>query len=222
MRIATEQARGLDPVARTQVLYSRVVLVPAGLETADEVVSESADVLRRCESFGDPWGLTMAQWLHATVLLRCSEPAGTQARDLLEQARARIARDKTLVSTLPTIEADLTLVGGRNGDDAIERIRAQLGRMIASGSPLQAGSAAEALVRMLLERGSADDLLDARGVITEWEATRLPAPIPGLDLWRLKCRAMVAKAEGNEAAYAELTRQYRELADRLDARAEII
>jgi adenylate cyclase len=41
---------------------------------------------------------------------------------------------------------------------------------------------------------------------------------PGLDLWRLKCRAMVTRAEGNDAAYAELARQYLELAERLDAR----
>jgi adenylate cyclase len=79
-----------------------------------------------------------------------------------------------------------------------------------------------ALIELLLERGSVDDLIDAHGVITEWEARRLPAPIPGLHLWRLKCRAMVTKAEGNEAAYAEVARQYRELAERLDARTEII
>jgi hypothetical protein len=59
-------------------------------------------------------------------------------------------------------------------------------------------------------------------VLTRWEAGQFPAPIPGLDLWRLKCRAMVTKAEGNEAAYAEVARQYLELAERLDAHTEII
>jgi adenylate cyclase len=88
----------------------------------------------------------------------------------------------------------------------------------ASGSPLTTGCLPEALVQLLLERGSADDLIDARAVVDEWDAVQLPAPIPGLDLWRLKCRAIVTKAEGNNAAYAELARQYLEMAERLDAR----
>jgi adenylate cyclase len=222
MRIATEQARGLNPVAGIQVLFSRLLLVPAGLETADEVVSETAEALRRCESFGDPWGLTLAQWLHAMVLLRCSEPATAQATDLLEQARARIDRHQTLTATLGMIEADLALVSGRHSDDAIEQLRAQFGRYIASGSPLVTGSVAEALVQLLLERGSADDLVDARGVIDNWESQTRAAPIPGLDLWRLRCRAMVAKAEGNDAAYAEVARQFLTLAESHDARVEII
>jgi adenylate cyclase len=164
----------------------------------------------------------MAQWLHATVLLRCSEPAGAKAFDLLEQACASIDRHKTLSSIAGIIEADLALVSGRRSDDAIEQLRAHFGRYIASGTELTAGYVAEALVRLLLERGSADDLVDARDVVDKWEAQTRAAPIPGLDLWRLKCLAMVTKAEGNEAAYAEVARQYHELAERLDARGHII
>jgi adenylate cyclase len=218
LQIATEQARGLNPVARVQDVFARLLLVPAGLEVADGVASETADILRGCESFGDPWGLTLAQWLHAIVLLRCSEPARAQAMDLLEQARARIGTHRTLASTLPPIEADLELARVHHGDDAIERMRTEFGRLLVCGSALTIGIVAETLVRLLLERGSADDLVYARGVIAEWEAFPLPAPIPGLDLWRLKCLAMVTKAEGNEAAYAEVARQYLELAERLDAR----
>jgi hypothetical protein len=86
---------------------------------------------------------------------------------------------------------------------------------------LTVGFVAEALALLLLERGSADDLVEASGVVAEWEAIQLPAPNLGLDLWRLKCRAMVTKAEGNDAAYAEVSRQYLDLAERLDARGTI-
>ncbi|MDT5014412.1 MAG: hypothetical protein QOD39_572, partial [Mycobacterium sp.] len=213
LRIATEQARGLDPVARVQVLFSRFLLVPPGLESADGLVSETADALRRCESFGDPWGLTLAQWLHATLLVRCSEPAYAEATNILEQAHASIDRNKTLASTLGPVEADLALASGRRGEDVIARIRTHFESVVTNGSALTSGSVAEALVRLLLERGSADDLVEARDVVERWEAQPVPAPIPGLDLWRLKCLAMVTKAEGDAAAYAEVARQHRELAE---------
>ena len=83
------------------------------------------------------------------------------------------------------------------------------------------GIPAEALVELLIQRGGTEDLAEARAVLTRWEAGQFPAPIPGLDLWRLKCLTMVTKAEGDAAAYAEVARQHRELAERLDARAEI-
>jgi adenylate cyclase len=38
-----------------------------------------------------------------------------------------------------------------------------------------------------------------------------------MDLWWLKSRALLAKAEGNPDGYAELARQYLQLCEKLDA-----
>jgi adenylate cyclase len=224
MRIATEQARSFNPVAQGQGLLSTEALVRAGLENANELAGVTADVLRRSESFGDTWGIAWAQYLHGTMLLRCPEPPRAEAIDLLEQARAAINRQKVLASVGGLIEADLALATVDHGrrDDALARVRATFERYIANGSSLYVGVPAESLVELLIQRGGTEDLAEARSVLTRWEAGQFPAPIPGLDLWRLKCRAMVTKAEGNEAAYAEVARQYLELAERLDAHTEII
>ena len=166
----------------------------------------------------------MAQWLHAMMLVRCREPADAEAMGLLQQALTRIDEHKMLVSGQGPIEADLVGVSPRDGrsDDQIERLRSYFNAYIANGSPLVEGINIEVLIRLLLERGAADDLAEAHAVITKWEARQIPAPIPGLDLWRLRCRAMVTKAERNTAAYAEIVRQYRELAERLGARGELL
>jgi adenylate cyclase len=219
VRNAIEQARSLNPVAQGQMLLSTEAMVRAGLENADELASVTADVLRQSESFGDTWGITFAQYLHGMTLLRCSEPPRAEAVELLEHARAAINRQKVLASVGGLIEADLALATVDHGrrDDALARVRAQFERYIANGSSLYVGIPAESLVELLIQRGGTEDLAEARSVLTRWEAGQFPAPIPGLDLWRLKCLAMVTKAEGNEPAYAELATQYLELAERLDA-----
>ena len=44
------------------------------------------------------------------------------------------------------------------------------------------------------------------------------AGIPAADLWWLKSRALLAKAEGNSQGYPELAKQYLALCEKLDAR----
>jgi adenylate cyclase len=219
LRIAAERARGLNPVDEAQVLTSRLFVVLAGLEAAVDVAGETADLLRRCESFGATYGITLAQYIHGSVLLRCSETARGEAVELLEQARARIAKIRTVTAALGSIEADLALagIGQHDPDEAIEHIR-DAHTLYARGQPLLTGQLTEAFIVLLLERGSPADLVEARSALVEWEATPLRAPIAGLDLWRLKCRVMVTKAEGNADASAKVARQYLELAERLDAR----
>ena len=64
----------------------------------------------------------------------------------------------------------------------------------------------EALVGLLIERGSTDDLAEAHRIVDQWQAQR--PGIPALDLWWLKSRALLAKAEGDSDGYAELANQY--------------
>ena len=82
-----------------------------------------------------------------------------------------------------------------------------------------AGCPGEALIELLVERGSVDDLAEAHQIVDQWHAQR--PGIPALDLWWLKSRALLAKAEGNSDSYAELARQYLELCEKLDARGRL-
>jgi adenylate cyclase len=87
------------------------------------------------------------------------------------------------------------------------------------GSRILIGRAGEALVGLLIERGSIDDLTEAHGIVDYWKDRR--PGIPALDLWWLKSRALLAKSEDDFGGYAELAKQYLSVCERLDARGRL-
>jgi hypothetical protein len=81
------------------------------------------------------------------------------------------------------------------------------------------GCIGEALASLLIDRGTVDDLAEAHHVVDEWRARR--PGIPLTDLWWLKSLALLAKADGDSDAHAELATQYLELCEKLDARGRL-
>jgi adenylate cyclase len=120
-----------------------------------------------------------------------------------------------------TVDADLAVDAARKGqrDEAINRLRACFSLHMGRGFRSLATCPGEALVELLTDRGAVDDLAGAHRIVDEWQAQRLG--IPALDLWWLKSRALLAKAEGNSDAYAKLANQYLALCERLDARGRL-
>jgi adenylate cyclase len=53
-------------------------------------------------------------------------------------------------------------------------------------------------------------------IVDEWRNKRPGVPVA--DLWWVKSRALLAEAQGDMVAYAELAREYRDLCERVDAR----
>ena len=86
---------------------------------------------------------------------------------------------------------------------------------MARGCRVFVGCTGEALVKLLIDRGSIDDLTEAHRIVDQWQARR--PDIPALDLWWLNSRALLAEAEGDSGAYAELAKQYLALCEKLDA-----
>ena len=90
---------------------------------------------------------------------------------------------------------------------------------MSSGSRVFVGCPGEALVGLLIERGSTDDLAEAHRIVDQWQAQR--PGIPALDLWWLKSRALLAKAEDDSDCYADLAKGYFSLCEKLDARGRL-
>jgi adenylate cyclase len=218
----TDEARVLSPVSYAAALAYWVTLLAAvGTYEADELVDEMRDVLRRAESFGDIFGIIAAQWAYGTALLRAKNASHDEAIDVLERARTSILEHRVWILALTTIGPDLAIDAARKGqrDEAIEELRASVLLQMAGGSRVFVGCACEALVELLLDRGAIHDLREAHRVVEEWQTQR--PGIPAMDLWWLKSRALLAKAEGDADGYAELARQYLELCERLDARGRL-
>ena len=90
---------------------------------------------------------------------------------------------------------------------------------MAGGTPVFVGCTCEALVELLAERGTPEDCTEAHAVLNQWRACRPGSP--ALDLWWLRSRALLAKAEDDSDGYAELAMQYLDLCEKLHARGRL-
>jgi adenylate cyclase len=140
---------------------------------------------------------------------------------MLRRARASIEKHEVQTNTMTAIVADLAIDAARNGrrDEAIDDLRALLALHMDRGIRVEVGCTADALVRLLIERGDIADFTEAHRIIDDWRAQR--PGIPAADLWWLKSRALLAKAEGDLDGFTELAMQYLELCEKLDARGRV-
>jgi len=221
LRERIEQARSLPPVVYAEVLFFSAAMVALGMSQADDLVDDVREALRRAESFGDISGIIPAQYSYGIALLRAEDGSPDEAIEMLERVRTSVQKHKIFNFAAATIDAVLEIDAAHKGqpDEAIDVLRASFSLHMASRSRLFVGCPGEALVGLLIERGSTDDLIEAHRIVNEWKAQR--PGIPALDLWWLKSRALLAKSEGDSEGYAELAAQYLELCEKLDARGRL-
>jgi adenylate cyclase len=222
LREELEHARARSSGRYSLILIYLVVTTALGVDQVDEMVDHVREASRRAESFGDISGIITAQLAYGSVLLRAEDAALDQAIDVLHEAHAKMRKHKGLTIALPAVVADLAIDAARHGriDEAIDELHATFALHMAGGSRLFVGCAGEALVGLLIDRGSIEDLTEAHRIVDQWQARR--PGIPALDLWWLKSLALLAKWEGDSEGYAELAEQYLELCGRLDARGRVI
>jgi adenylate cyclase len=216
-REGIEQARTLAPLNHAMISHYAGTIAALGMCKTDDLVDDTREALRRAESFGDVSAIIAAGWAHGTVLLRAENASRDEAVDLLGRAHTMIQKHKLGVIELTASGADLAIDAARKGrrDEAIDDLRASFLLHIDSGSRVFVGRAGEALIELLVERGSIADLAEAHLIVDRWQARR--PGIPAMDLWWLKSRALLARAEGNSDEYAEVANQYLSLCEKLDA-----
>ncbi|MGE2723023.1 ATP-binding protein [Mycolicibacterium celeriflavum] len=216
---AFRQARSLPAITYASVQVYRALLVALGLCEAVGLIDSTRDALSRAEAFGDACGIVIARWTYGTVLLRAGEEHREEALAALRKAQADIIKHRVGLIGLTTIVSDLAVDAASHGElgRAITELRA--GQELTSGGLLAFGVVAnEVLIELLVERGTKDDLSDAHRLVERWSEER--PGIPALDLWWMKSRALLAKAEGR-SDYAELAGRYLDLCQTLDAQGRL-
>jgi adenylate cyclase len=219
LRNGIEYASNLAPVSYAIMLSFLSLAVVLGMYEPAELIDEMRAALRRAESFGDICGIITAQFAYGTALLRADEASRYEAIEVLEQARANIVRhDVMATNLLPAISADLSMEAARNGrrDEAIDELRNVFSLHMDGGLRAEIGCAGDALVKLLIDRGEAEDLAEVRALLDDWKVRR--PDIPVADLWWVKSSALLAQAEGDWGGYAELSKEYLALCEKLDAR----
>lgn len=215
MKDAFALARSLHPVRFASVQNYAAVLVAIGVLDAADAIDDARAAWQGAELFGDLCGMVMARWAYGSILLRIpgSYEAGIA---VLSNTRETIHEHRLGACALNSIDTDLGVDSARNGriDEAIEAIRAVFDGAL-SGFPILAVLSGEALVDLLVGRGSPADLAEAHSVIQRWVGRNITAP--GLNLWLMRARARVADAEGDHSGSVRLAAAYLRLCESVNA-----
>jgi adenylate cyclase len=212
-------ARAEDPVTYAIALGYQSDLVMLGFDLTDEaLVNETGDALRLAESFGDAYALSLARWAHGSALLRSGDPRRETGIELLHQSRSS---GLDIYGSLLDAELAVDMVRHGRRDVPIEALNATVRAEIESGETLFVGYSLAVLVQLLASQGGSDGVAQAQDMVARFEADLPGVREPAVQLWLLRCRALLANAVGDVVGYEEYVTRYRDLAEELDARGHL-
>jgi class 3 adenylate cyclase len=211
-------ARDADPYSyATAVTYAYLVGMPYGvLSAGDRALHEIEDALRVAERSGDDLALRVARMTFGVALLhRESAPERDRGQHLLAEVSDVFLRRENVLGELPLVNVYLTRERARRGDPdgAIPLIRATTNHRFAGGRLLAwSVPATGVLVETLLERGAEGDAAEAEAAIARLATAAADEGLAVRDIMLLRLRALLAQAQGDDAAYTQSRDRYRDLA----------
>jgi len=215
---ALAMARSVDPISYTTVVsYVYSGGIPGGVLVADNrAVRESEDALRIAERSGDDFALVSARMTLGLALVhRQPEAERARGQKLLAEVREMYVRWQLHLCDLPTVNVYLARERFRCGDrdEAIQLMRTATDDLFREGRLLGWGmTATGVLVKALLERGADGDVSEAEAAIERLAAAPTDDGLAARDIWLLRLRALLARAQGDPAAYTHFRDCYRDMA----------
>jgi class 3 adenylate cyclase len=220
-RHALAMARSADPMSYALVVtYLYILGVPGGvLMPDDSVVRESEGALQNAERSGDDHAVTLARMTLGLALLhRPTASERDRGLTLLGEVSEAFLRPGHYLCELPIINVYLARERARRGDrdQAIPLMRAAVdhlfreGRLVAWAVP-----ATGALVETLIERGADADVVEAESAIERLADSPADEGLVIREIWSLRLRALLARAQGDAAAHAHFRDRYRDMATTL-------
>ncbi len=189
------------------------------LRPDDSAMRDIEDAVRIAERSGDDVALAFA-WmtLGAALVHRHADAEHDRGHTLLAEVSEVYKRRQQNLSLLPTINVWLAREKARRGDrdEAIPVMREAVVDLF-SGGRLQAHCvrATGVLVETLLDRGAEGDAAEAEAAIDRLAAAPADEGLVLRDIWLLRLRALLARAHGDAAAYANIRDRYRDMAKTL-------
>jgi adenylate cyclase len=118
---------------------------------------------------------------------------------------------------VPLADIEFARETARTGDvdEAVQLLATVIEHAAAAGGTGSYGAAVEALVELHLQRGAPEDVNAARVAIERLAAEHTEAGFVVYDLVLVRLRALLARAQGDEAAYRDSTERYRTMANEL-------
>jgi hypothetical protein len=214
---ALAMARSADPLSYARVVTYVYAGIPGGVLTADDrAVREIEDALQTAERSGDDVAVLAARMTLGFALVhRQTAAERDRGHTLLDEVSDVFRRRGDNLAELPIVNVYAARERARRGDrdEAIALIRAAVDHLFHKGQLLAYGiPATGVLVETLLDRGTDDDLAEAEAAIERLAAAPADEGLVFRDVWLLRLRALLARAHGDPAAYAQFRDGYRDMA----------
>ncbi len=225
LRHGLAMARSTDPMSyATVVTYAYSAAIPPGmLRPDDRAMGEIEDALRIAEQSGDDVAVAISRMTLGIALVhRRTNAERDRGRQVLAEVGDVFVRRGFFLAELPIVEVCLAREKAQRGDrdGAIPLLRVTAdgqfreGRLLGWSIP-----ATGVLVETLLDRAAEGDLVEAEAAIerlAEAEIERSAAPADRgfavRDIWLLRLRALLARAQGDAVSYAHFRDRYRDMA----------
>ena len=151
------------------------------------------------------------------LLHRTSATDRKRGLELLEQLRDMCLDEVYYLSILHFCEVYIACERARRGDraGALPLLRSAVDGMINTGhlGPFIPGTGV--LVETLLVRGGEDDVCEAEAAIDRLASVRFDDHLAVREIWLLRSRALLARAQGADTAYRDCRDRYRAMATSL-------
>ena len=224
LRDGIAMAAGSDPVTRVIVVaYPMGMLLLNGAFVADGPFHASVhDAFRTAEKSGDDFTLGMASFAYGAASMARVDTDAAIGAQVLEEAAELGVQQQNALAQLP---AGVALATYRakfgNVDGAIRMSRTLVEDTFSTGEMILRGPAATALVEALLQRGTDDDVREARTVVERLAAVPTDPGFVLFELPLLRLRALLARVDGDDPVYHDLRDRYRSMAKNLDFQGHI-
>ncbi len=215
---AVAMARETDPTTLAIVIaFTYALGIAIGALLADDAALELIDEgLQIAERSADDFALGHARYALGLALMHRDSPADRErGLTALTQLREMCLHEHWTLSEVPMIELFIAWEQARRGDldGAIPAMRAAVDDLLQAGQFAWCIPPTRVFVETLLARGGEADLQEAQTAIERLAAA--PMDVADRDIWVLRLRALLADARGDDAAYQDLSRQYRAMATKL-------
>ena len=214
-------ARSTNPLSYASVVtYVYYGGITTGVLTPDDsAMREIEDALQIAERSGHDFALAQARLTLGFALVHRDTAAERgRGQQLLAEVGEMFLRQGQQGCDLPVVEVYSAREMARRGDrdEAIPLMRAAVDNLVRQGQLLCAGvPATGVLVETLLDRGTDGDVAEAEAAIERLAAAPAEEGLALLDILLLRLRALLARARGDAATYAQFRDRYRDVAKTL-------
>ena len=211
--------RSVDPASyHIPVVYKYRFAAHAGALLPDAAADrDTAEAMEMAEHSGDDFAVDGARVSRGLVLINQGGSQRAAGFALLAQYREADLRHGYAKNVVRTVDTEIAKEKARTGDidGAIELARAVVDYTFDAGDMLSLGEAIRVLAEALLQRGTSADLKEAQAAIDRLAAEPTDPGFVLFEVPLLRLRALLARAHGDAATYAQFRDRYRDMAKTL-------